>query len=528
MVGGRNLRRDAAAGRCPGCFSGCISGPFSAARPPAHDGDLPHHPHDPHHDHRRAHRGARRRVPDQLLATQAPDNRLELKSNEDERQHVEDEDHDFPDGIGGYAEPRGHAIGRGARHGDGVDDDGDDARQVKPLRDDPHGERGHELHDHRRGDVADPGHEEQRGVGAGHAQQHAAGRDDGEGREGAPAGEAAGEGSRDGETVDEERRRVVEEALPLQDHEHPVGRLELAEHRGRRGRIGWGNDRAEGDRGGPRDVGHDPAHDHGHRGDRESDRDERETGHDPPVLLQVAGRRVERGVEEDRGHEERQRQLGIEGDARRMRQEREPRAGQGEQRRIRDVDPPCERRQHGAAEQQGDDELENHHGTLWPLCAARNPIAPGAEATAASGETGRSGRSRAPAERAGGRCTPAHGNIAPRCIWTDDRWALRGTVPGARRLGPCISASRRGVAPRHRNARTEEAVADTDQGLIEQAQHWLGEFHKLWDLVGPARAVLIVLALIAGFALVAMGRDREAPGYRRGHRRGRNARRSGA
>ena len=82
-------------------------------------------------------------------------------------------------------------------------------------------------------------------------EEDAAHGDDRERGQRAPAGEAASHRRGDRETVDEQRTRIVEEALALDDHQHTVRRAQLPEHRGRGGRVGRGHDRAERDGRGP-------------------------------------------------------------------------------------------------------------------------------------------------------------------------------------------------------------------------------------------------------------------------------------
>jgi len=107
---------------------------------------------------------------------------------------------------------------------------------------------------------------------------------------------------------------------------------------------------------------HQPSRDQRDRRHRESDGDQRQSGDAAPVCLEVPRRRVERRVEQHRRHEEGQRELGIESHARHVRQQRQRRAGEREQRRIRRVEPAGARREDGAHEEQRDDELEDRYG----------------------------------------------------------------------------------------------------------------------------------------------------------------------
>ena len=138
------------------------------------------------------------------------------------------------------------------------------------------------------------------------------------------------------------------------------------EHR-RRGRgVGRRHDGAERDRGGPGNAGHEPARDQRHGRHGEPDRHQREAGDRAPVAPQVARRGVEGGVEQDRRHEQRERELGVERDLGQVRQQRQRRAGQRQQRGVGGVHPARQRGEHGAHQQERDDELEDEHGRPGP------------------------------------------------------------------------------------------------------------------------------------------------------------------
>ena len=139
----------------------------------------------------------------------------------------------------------------------------------------------------------------------------------------------------DREAVDEQRARVVEEALAFEDHEQPVRRAKLLEHRRRRRGVGRRDDRAERDRGRPRHVGHQHPRDDRDDDDRERDRAERQARDRAPVRAQVARRGVERGVEQHGRDEQRERELGIEHQRRHAGDQRQRGAGERHQRRDR-------------------------------------------------------------------------------------------------------------------------------------------------------------------------------------------------
>ncbi len=159
---------------------------------------------------------------------------------------------------------------------------------------------------------------------------------------------APGHRRADGEPVDQERAGVVEQALAFEDHQQPVRRPELPQHRRRGRRVGRRDDGAEGDRRGPGHLGHQPPGHHRHRRHGERDGAQRETGDRPPVLAQVARRGVEGRVEQHRRHEQRERQLRIEHHVGAPGSSASAAPGEREQRRVGRADPPGQRRQAGA------------------------------------------------------------------------------------------------------------------------------------------------------------------------------------
>lgn len=140
-----------------------------------------------------------------------------------------------------------------------------------------------------------------------------------------------------------------------------MGRTDLAKHRRGRGRIGRGHDGAqdegdgEGDRR-PEDVRHDRD---GHDG--EAHRDHDQPGERRPVVAQVAQRRIVGRVEQYWGHEERQREPGVERHARDAGGEGERGPTDSQQRGIGRTDAPGQRRQKNRPEEQHDHPFEEEH-----------------------------------------------------------------------------------------------------------------------------------------------------------------------
>ena len=158
-------------------------------------------------------------------------------------------------------------------------------------------------------------------------------------------------------------------------HRHRPGARRGRAHGGRRGVAApppapspRRDDGSEGNGGGPGKGGHHPARDDRHGGHREPDGDQRQAGDAAPVLPKVSRRGVEGGVEEHWRHEQRQGELRIERHARCVGEQREGCPRQRQERGIRDIDPAGPGRQHGAHEQQRNDELEDGHGVSARRC----------------------------------------------------------------------------------------------------------------------------------------------------------------
>ena len=93
--------------------------------------------------------GRNKQVANALRWLQALKNRPDLQTYEHEREHIENEHHGLPDGIGRNP----HTCLRGrrglARDGDRVADDGEDARKTDAVGEQPDAEGADELQDDR-------------------------------------------------------------------------------------------------------------------------------------------------------------------------------------------------------------------------------------------------------------------------------------------------------------------------------------------------------------------------------------------
>src|SRR4029077_5335473 len=207
--------------------------------------------------------------------------------------------------------------------------DGDDRGKRKPLGDEPDREGADELQDGTARRVVDPGRRGERQRGKNITRNQTAGRRQQDER---PVARQRERAHRHGDrgAVDQQRGGIVEQAFALEDGADALRQPELLEHRGGGGGVGRRDDRTERDRGGDRKPGEAPA-DKRDRGRGEHDRKHRQRDDGQSVAPQLLGRRIERGVEQRRGNEQRQREVRLDPDRGRERQERDAGAGDGKQ-----------------------------------------------------------------------------------------------------------------------------------------------------------------------------------------------------
>ena len=89
-----------------------------------------------------------------------------------------------------------------------------------------------------------------------------------------PDRKAVGRDGAEGEAVDQQGGRVVQQALAFEDREDAMRRPQLAEHRGRGDGVGRSDDGAQRDRRRPRHRRHERARDDGDGERREADRED--------------------------------------------------------------------------------------------------------------------------------------------------------------------------------------------------------------------------------------------------------------
>ena len=171
--------------------------------------------------------------------------------------------------------------------------------------------------------------------------------------------------------VEDERARVVHEALALDHGDEATRNAQAAPDRGGSDRVGGRDDRAEDEGRGPGEVVDEPMRDHGDARHRRGDEPDREQGNRPEVRAQVPDRREERRRVQKRGQEPEQNHLRTELELRQAGDERERKPAQHQQDRVRDPQHRREDDEDPDAEKEPDElpqlmGVEVDHGTIRP------------------------------------------------------------------------------------------------------------------------------------------------------------------
>src|SRR5262249_18838231 len=182
---------------------------------------------DPHDDDGEENRAGDEEITLAHLRLQVRQDRPDLQADERERQNVQHEDGGFPDRVGRQPDARGGTRRRLPRDRDGVAHHRQDAREADAIRENPDAERRDELNDDRGRRVSDSPQKRQRETREDRAGQNASRYDQENRRRDGPDGERAHRDGAERQAVDQERARVVQEALALEDGQDAVRRLEL-------------------------------------------------------------------------------------------------------------------------------------------------------------------------------------------------------------------------------------------------------------------------------------------------------------
>ena len=173
--------------------------------------------------------------------------------------------------------------------------------------------------------------------------------------------ERAGDGCRDRDLVEHQRRGVVEHPLALEHRHHPRREPQPAGDRRRRDRVRRGHHRAEdpGGRPGQATGMGDDGHHRGRR-DREPHREQQDRAR---TLAELPHGGALRGGEEQRRQQDRQDEVRVQRGLRHAGHERDAEPEDGQQHRLRDAQPVAHGRQHDDAHEQGAEQQQLTHGT---------------------------------------------------------------------------------------------------------------------------------------------------------------------
>ena len=229
------------------------------------------------------------------------------------------------------------------------------------FRQDPHAERGDELQDDGARHIGDALRQAQHAMSQQEAHHRAANhgeRQDG----GARAGKRGAHRGSHRQAINQQRRGVVQQAFALQDHHDSMRNVQPAHHRRGRHRVRRRDDGADGNARGPGHVRHQVVNQPGDCGRRDAHRDEHQRHHRNPVALEIPQRGVEGRIEQGRCDEQCQRELRIQVERRRVRDEGQRGAAERQQRGVGQLEiARAAREQHGADEQD-QQRLKQQHG----------------------------------------------------------------------------------------------------------------------------------------------------------------------
>ncbi len=320
-----------------------------------------HDPDDPRNDDGQEDRPRYGEIASANVRIETCQNGTDLQADEHEGEHIEHEDGGVPDGVGRQAEPRRHAFRGSTRDRDGVTHHRQHAREAEPVGQDPDAERDDELKDDGGRHVPDLLRDPQSEPRQDRTGDDTAGNHQEKGGSRRTKGKGVHRHGADGQPVDQQGTRVVEQALPLENRQDAMRWPQLPQDRRRRGRIGGRHDGAERDGRRPWHGRHESARHNGDGQRGQDDADQRETHDGDPVVLEIARRCVVRRVQQHRRDEQRQRHLRLDRERRRSRHESQDGADERQKRGVWRADLAGRRRQKHRHEQNADELFELTH-----------------------------------------------------------------------------------------------------------------------------------------------------------------------
>ncbi len=186
-----------------------------------------------------------------------------------------------------------------------------------------------------------------------------------------PGAEAAGQRRRHGEAVEHEARGVVDEALALQDRDHPAGQGDPGQHRLGGDRVGGRHDGAQREAGRPgqdrrRRVGDEPDRQGG-----EQDRAQRQGQDRAEACPEVAPDGEVGRFEQERRQEQDHDQVRIEIEGRQARRHSQHHAAQHQGGGRRESETPGHQGQQQGRPEEREDQLEQGDGRHRSISALR-------------------------------------------------------------------------------------------------------------------------------------------------------------
>ena len=175
--------------------------------------------------------------------------------------------------------------------------------------------------------------------------------------------ERAAGGRGDGDAVDRQRRRVVQQTLAFEDRHDLPRQSEPRRDRGGGDRVRRRDDGAQRDRDGPRKAGNERVGDHGNRQRRREDQADRERADGAEVGAQAPHRREVRGDIEERRQDDEEDEVRLDRDPRDPRHQAQQETADDQKDRVRDPDAARDRDERGHRDEEGEDQLGGVHAT---------------------------------------------------------------------------------------------------------------------------------------------------------------------
>ena len=158
-----------------------------------------------------------------------------------------------------------------------------------------------------------------------------------------------------------ERGRVVDDALAFDQRHHPARRAEPAHDRDRRGRVGRGENGAQGHRRAERQARDQPMREQADRGHGRHDEADRQDEDRAQALAEFAPGQMQRRLVEDRRQQHGEDDFGRDADLRQAGRQRERGAAEHQRDRVGQPEPARDPGERRAAHHERDDDMDRQH-----------------------------------------------------------------------------------------------------------------------------------------------------------------------